>query len=164
MSLYVPPTYLYSINDVPGVALANNFLSLFNPSGSGKVLSGLQLIVSTYSGSLTASPNSLLAKRITSATVGTLIAASTIARFRTASPDPVAQVRIANPTVGGVGLAHSASAPVISTGAGQSSSAIQPPPGASFLYAPGEGAVITTASGDLDQVWNISILWSEAKA
>lgn len=161
MALYAPPTYIYSMVDIAGVVLANNFLSLMNPVGSGKTYLGLQLLVSTYSGSLTGSLNSLTPKRITSASGGTLIAASTIPRFDTAYPNPVTEVRIDNPTVGGSGLALTPVAPVISTGAGQSSMTLSPPTGTVFVIRPGEGAVITTAGGDIDQIWNITAIWQE---
>lgn len=161
MSIYTPPTYLFVLYDTLGVVLANNFISIFNPVGSGRAFTGLQLIVSSYSPGNTAVAKSLLTKRITAASGGTLVSASTIPRFRTDFPDPVTQIRTGNPTVTTTGLVLSAISPVISLGAGESGNTLAPPPGASFIHKPGEGAVIYTEAGDIDQMWNITIVWTE---
>jgi hypothetical protein len=164
MSISTPPIYLYTLVDVPGVVAANNFLAVFNPANSGKVHVALQLIVASYSGGVTATANSLISKRITASSGGTLVSASTVARFRTDWDDPASAVRIDNPTVTTSGLGLAVVSPVVSAGVGQSSAQISPPPGASFVMTPGQGLVFYTAGGDVDQVWNITYLWTEADA
>ncbi len=156
-------TFAFSIADVAGVAAANNFISVFNPIGSGKlVLPGEFFISSTAAGG-TAITTPMRVARITTATVGTLQAVSTIAKAITASPDPVAEVRTGNPTVT-LGASIFNSPPVIS--ATVSSTAVHtaavPPFAVPFTLVPGEGIVIRTDTGDTDQRWNISVLWTEA--
>jgi|SRR5882762_358776 len=161
MSLSTPPAYSHSLQDIPGVVGANNFLSVFNPANSGKTYMLLRLDVSTYSAGTTASANSMYSKRITAASSGTLVAASTVARFRTDFADPSLEIRIGNPTVTATGLVLNLIPPVISTGSGQFSTSQNPPYNTSFVCAPGEGIVLATAAGDIDQVWNITHIWQE---
>jgi hypothetical protein len=153
--------YFHALVDTPGVAAGNNFLSVFNPVGSSKTVIALNLFVSCFATSSATSPNSLNAYRISAASGGTLIAASTVNRFITADSDPVCIVRTGNPTVTTVGLVLIGISPVISVGSGQSSSTASPPPGASFVMIPGEGIAISTPAGDSDQIWNISLVWGE---
>ena len=161
MTAYVDPTYVYMINDVAGVVAANNFISLFNPVGSGVVFLGLQISVSTYATTVSATPTSLVSKRITAASGGTLISASTIPRFKTSLPDPKTVIRIGNPTVTVVGLGFAPISPIISTGTGVSSSSASPPGNFAFVCSEGEGVVATTAAGNVNQIWNISVVWQE---
>lgn len=162
----VKPTLVYqqAMSDIPGVVAANNFLTVYNPVGSGKVMFALQLNVSTYSVGQTSAGNSLRAHRITSApTGGTLVAASSVARFNTLHPDPVSVVRVNNPSATPVGELLVGIPPIISVGTGQSAtSSFAPPSGASFLSLPGQGLVFSTIAGDVDQRWNIDFVWGEA--
>src|SRR6478752_4988367 len=40
--------YFYNLQDAPGVVAANNFLSIFNPAGSGKNITAYQVIVNPW--------------------------------------------------------------------------------------------------------------------
>jgi len=153
--------YFHALVDTPGVVAANNFMSVFNPVGSNRVVIVLQLYVNCYSTNAATSPNSLTAYRTSATSGGTLIAASTVNRFITAETDPVCVVRTANPAATTVGLVLVGVPPVISTGSGSGASATSPSPGASFVMIPGEGIVVGTAAGDTDQTWNISLVWGE---
>ena len=162
----VKPTLVYqqAVADVAGAVAANNFLTVYNPVGSGKVMFALQLNVSSYSIGATTVDSSLRVFRITSApTGGTLIAPSSVARFNTLHPDPVSVARIGNPSATPVGELLVGIPPIISVGTGQSASAsFAPPGGASFLSLPGEGLVFMTSVGDIDQRWNVDFVWGEA--
>lgn len=161
MTIYNPAVYTFTLVDVPGVALANNYLSFFNPANSGRSAIALQLSIYCYATGTTSVAKSMLTKRITAASGGTLIAANTIGRFQTFYSDPILQVRIDNPTVTTTGLVINAIPPVISVGVGVSSSVQSATAGSSFVYAPGEGGVLYTEAGDTDQVWTIQFVWSE---
>lgn len=154
--------YVYTLLDVPGVVAQNNYVSFFNPANSGKVMVALAGIVSTYAVNLAASPNSLATRRITGASGGSLVTASTVPRFQSVNPDPVVQVRTGNPTITGAGLPLSAFPPVISDKTGSPGTQTSPAGAPSFVCLPGEGLVWNTAAGDVNQIWNITFLWGES--
>lgn len=155
--------YFYSLADVAGVGAANNFLSVFNPVGSGKTLVFYGSQTAAWSTASTAVAVSMNIHRTTAASAGTLVAASAVPRFATSQADPVAQVRIGNPTVTKTGSTLLGTPPAISAaGTGSSSQgAGTPPSGASFVCAPGEGIVTSTASGSANQLWNMNFVWAE---
>lgn len=155
--------YLHGMSDVPGVAAANNFLSIFNPAASGKTVIFYNLILTPWATGAATVTTSLNIFRTTAASGGTLIAASAVNRFLTTDPNPVAQVRVGNPTVTAVGTTLLGLPPAVTTvgagvGAGNS---VAVPPGAGFICLPGEGVVYTTSVGDVDQLWNINVTWAE---
>lgn len=157
----VAKTFVFSLGNITGVAAANNFLSLFNPVGSGKsVFFGAAYISSeAVAASTNSEPMNLF--RITSATGGTLQAASAIGKFQTTMADPTAEVRIGNPTVT-VGAQLSNTSPPVGNQVTVpihvvTVPAVAPP----FILAPGEGIVFRALNGDTDQRWNLSIVWSE---
>ena len=154
--------YDFSLSNATGVVAANNFISLFNPVGSGKVLSFGTVFVSCALAAGSTNTEPLRGFRITAASGGTLQATSAIAKFITSDPNPVAEVRTGNPTVT-AGAAIFNSPPVVSGAAGFGNVHIIPVPGglAPFTLVEGEGIVLATTAGDVDQRWNISIVWSE---
>lgn len=154
--------YIYAMSDLPGVAAANNFMSVFNPAGTNRVLIFFQAEIKSYSMGAAAVDESLEAYRTTAASGGTLVAASAINRFLTTVPNPIAEVRHSNPTVTTSGIVLNSWPPPLSTGVGAASTAYTSvPPGAGFICRPGEGIVFTTASGDTDQRWSFNIIWAE---
>lgn len=154
--------YVHSIANTPGVVAANNFLSIFNPLGSGKVLSIGGLFFSSTSAGAASETEPLRMHRISAASAGTLQPDSATVKFQTGQPDPVAEVRIGNPTVT-LGSPFVNSPPVITVGSGGTGVHEVPlPPGVGpFTCLPGEGVVARTAAGDTDQRWNITVLWAE---
>lgn len=155
--------YFHTVFDAPGVVLANNFMSVMNPVGSGKNVILFQAEFGSYTIGASNTATSITATRISSATLGTLIPAASVNRFVTSWANPVAQVRTLNPTVVPVGLPLNAWIPPISTGAGiGATSYTSTPPGAGFVCAPGEGLVFGTAAGNVNQVWKINVIWAEA--
>lgn len=157
--------YLLSLAVQPGVVAANNFLTLFNPVGSSKVLSFGGIFLSSYGiGSVTAT-DPMRGFRITSHSGGTLAGAAEIAKFDTRMNNPTAELRYNNPTTSALGAALFNSPPPLGTGGiiAQFVHVVEAPPGAGTLsLLPGEGIVARTAAGDTDQLWNITMVWGES--
>lgn len=155
--------YVTAVNDVPGVVAANNFLSLFNPVGSGRNVVVFFAQTIPWATGATSATVSMNVFRTTAASAGTLVTASTIGRFVTADGSPVAEIRTGNPTVTTTGASLLGTPPAVtSTPSGESGGSVSSStPGASFLLVPGEGIVWRTASGDVDQLWNFQVIWAE---
>lgn len=157
-------TYVFSIPSLAGAVGANTFVTLFNPVGSGKNVSFAAAFISTAASAAAGSTVPMRGYRIAAApTGGTVQAASAIAKFNSASADSVAEIRTANPTVT-LGAALWNTPPAITSGAGggQFVHEVDTPAGSPpFLLVPGEGIAINTSAGDADQVWNITIVWTE---
>lgn len=155
--------YIFSADEIPGVAAANNYLSLFNPVGSGKnvYVGGAFISCVTAGGSNVTAP--MRGFRTTTATGGVLQAVSAISKFITANPDPIVEIRTGNPTVT-LGPSVFNSPPPLSSGVGSTPvhQVLIPPNSGPFLLAPGEGIVLREATGDVDLRWNLSISWAEA--
>jgi hypothetical protein len=97
--------------------------------------------------------------RITAASVGST---QTPDKFFTASPASIAEVRKGNPTVTITGASLGGFPPAITAAAGGASpTGVNTPSGASFGCVPGEGLVMTTASGSTAQLWNLGFIWAE---
>lgn len=157
--------YFHGMADVPGVVAANNFVSYFNPAASGKTVFFYQLAVTPYATGATTVTVSMLVSRTTAASAGTLVAANTIPRIITTSADPVLEVRTGNPTVTKTGIALIGIPPSVTAAAGGASAngvPSTPPSGAAFVLLPGQGVVLSTASGNVNQLWNTQVTWSEA--
>lgn len=156
--------YLFSLADQAGVVTPNNFLTLFNPVGSGKIAFAAGFFISSYSVGQATATEPIRGHRITSASGGTLATNSTdVVKFNTSQPTTTMELRSNNPAIGGQGAAFFNSPPPIGTGAGTAFvHAVEAPPGAGpFLIKPGEGVVVRTASGDIDQHFNFTIAWAE---
>lgn len=156
-------SYIFSLDKVPIVAAANNYLSLFNPAGSEKII----LVNGVFISSTLTTPSSvtdpLRGWRITAASGGVLQSAPGVAKTQSKLPDPTAEVRTGNPTVTLGAPVFNSPAPienrsssvhVVGLGA-----AIDP-----FILAPGEGLVLRSEAGAATGgTWNLSIVWAEAK-
>lgn len=156
--------YTTLITDVVGVVAANNFLSIFNPLGSGKTFTFYQFVAFPYAGGATSATNSMSVFRATSISAGTQRAAADIGKFITTQPNSVAEVRTGNPTATLANVPILAVPPAITAAAAGVSAvaSITPPSGASFICLPGEGVVARTTAGDVDQIWDLGFVWSEA--
>lgn len=162
----LPPNaqgYQYAIADAPGVAAANNFLSVFNPAGSVKTIAWLAAFFSSYSTGSSSTPNSMIIYRTTAATGGTLVAAGNVGKFVTSQPNSVAQVRIGNPTVTLLNsqVVFSCSPPLGSGVSATAPASASPPGGAIAVSLPGEGLVFSTAAGNTNQMWGLEFDWAE---
>lgn len=164
MTVYRPPTYVLSRADISGTVAALNFMTLLNPAGSGKVIVLGAVFLSSYSVGAATVTEPIRGHRISAHSGGTLADNATeVARFSTSQPVPVAQLRYGNPAVT-LGVPFFNSPPPVGQAAGTAFvHEVEVPAGAPpFLLLPGEGAVVRTAAGDIDQHFNITIAWSEA--
>lgn len=156
--------YVYSRAQTPGVVGPNNFLALFNPLGSGRSITVAGVFISsTIVGDIVATVDPMRGWLATLISGGTLEAVGTIGKVRSTMPNPVGQVYINNPAAT-LGASWFNSPPVLGV-AKQASPFVHQIPaavaGGSITLLPGEGTVIRTESGDVDQRWNVSIAWSE---
>lgn len=154
-------TYLHSIANVPGTVASQTFITLFNPVGSGKVLS-LGTVAFSYSNTTPATEtNPVRGYRISAApTGGTLISAANLQRFNTTQPNPVGIVRVDNPTVTLGGALFNSPAPLDNRSSNVHN--VDIPPGAGpFVMLPGEGLAINKLAGTTSATWNITLVWAE---
>lgn len=165
-----PPTaivgniYTTLIRNAPGVVAANNFLSVFNPIGSGKNLAFAQFVCYPYATGAAAPTDNMEVWRTSAASVGTLLAAANISKFVTTQPNSVAEVRTGNPTVTLTGTVPALAVPPAVTAAAGGVSAttsIIPPQGSFFTCLPGEGLVARTPAGVVNQIWSLGFSWAE---
>jgi hypothetical protein len=155
--------YTYSIHEAPGVVAANNFLSLFNPVGNPYVFIVTTTFIVPYAAGGTSSIVGVSTDRITAVSGGTLVDKPTIPKLNTRRPDSTADVRYGNPAVTKTGHTFGHIPPAIATGAGAGALAIITSPGGGLALRPGQGLVLSTASGDTDQVWNLGWAWLERR-
>ena len=155
--------YVATLADAAGVVAANNFLSIFNPVASGRTVIFFSSLTIPWASGSTTVATSMNVFRTTAASGGTLITAANIGRFNTADGNPVAEVRTGNPTVTTSGISLLATPPVMSgSPQGSSPTALSSTaPGASFICTPGQGIVWSTAAGNVNQLWNIQVVWCE---
>lgn len=156
--------YVYSRAMTPGVATANNFLSLENPVGNNRmlVIAGV-FISSVIVGDIGATVDPMRGWLATAISGGTTEAAASIGKVRSNMPNPTGVIRINNPAAT-LGASWFNSPPVLGV-AKQASPFVHQVPATvlagSIQLAPGEGTVIRTETGDADQRWNVSIAWNE---
>lgn len=156
----------FSLERQDSTVAARNFLSLFNPVTSGKVIHLGGIFVS-YMATNPSPAFALRGFRISAEpTGGTSHAESEICRFDTQRFAPALLVRSNNPTVGTLGAAFFNAAPGITNGLAQSSDIqdVDTPSGFNpFVMYPGEGVVIRQATGAVGHYWNLSVVWRELK-
>lgn len=154
--------YFHAIVDAAGTTASNNYISILNPTGSGKLAIALGFIATNYTTGSVASAQSLKVFRTSAHSGGTDTTAPNVNRFNTAAPDPVCQVKTGNPTVTTTNGSNPmlGIAPTLGTGA-QSPETVAPTPGASFLFTPGQGIVFQVGAGNVAQFWNMQYIWAE---
>jgi len=156
--------YVYSQAEIAGVVAANNYMTLTNPAGSGKILVFAGAFISSFIvGDTAATITSMRGYRATTVSGGTLALQSAIGKFQTSQPDPVGQIRSGTVTAT-LGNALFNSPPYI--GAAKSSSPFVhqvpiPPQGGLFTLAESESLVLRAEAGDVDTRWNLSLAWGE---
>lgn len=162
----VKGAYVFSVGAVPGVVAANNFISLFNPSGSGRTISLGAAYTSSFAIAAALTPAPMNGFRVTAASAGTLQTNSTaVSKFQTSFPGSIAEIRTGNPTCT-IGAQIFNASPVVTTGGSAGSSTLQNVAAAPAVYPPftlaeGEGIVLRTLSGLVTTLWNLSIVWAE---
>lgn len=142
----------------------NNFVSIFNPIGSGRDLVLLYVAVESYSVGIFVATNTIRLSRITTASGGVIFTGG--AEFQTTDPSRVAEVRVTNPTV-------TVLASISEFGQNQGITAVgstavsrreyRPDPSwGEFLLVPGEGVVLRqNTAGDTDQRFSFTVVWAE---
>lgn len=163
MSGQTPPTYSFAVRDAAGAVAANNFISFFNPANSGKVMLAFVGIVTSYAVGVSTTDVSLTSRFITDATGGTLVPSSEIYRLRNDWPNSVLEVRTGNPTVTltSLGTIGNFAPPITSGVGGTTPSGLSAPSAAGVPFAPGQGFVWRTESGNVNQRWNLQFIWVE---
>lgn len=158
--------YVFSDDQVPGVAAANNHVALTNPVGSGRIIFLSGVFLSSVAAAATSTTTPMRGFLASNVSGGTLQASSAIGKVRSTMPDSVGQIRTNNPTAT-LGAAWFNSPPILATGAAAPGFIHQIPAtvqAGSLTLLPGESTVLRTADGDTDQRWNISIAWVETYA
>ncbi len=155
--------YVFSLQRQPGIAAGKNFLSLYNPTASGKAMSLGSFFTSNMS--VQAGPTyPLRGYRISEEpTGGTLHTTAEFCSFDTKVFSPVAVVRSNNPTVA-LGPAIFNAPPAIVANTVNETQQTDAPPGFNpFFVRPGEGIVLRQDVGATGSYWNVSIVWRELK-
>lgn len=165
MTVRLYPAYVYSQAQHAGTVAAHNHLALTNPTGSGRLILLAGVFISQASDGVVGVVDPLRGWLATEVSGGTLQAASAIAKVRSTLPDPTGTIRIegVTATLGAPWF----NSPSIQTTAAASSPLVHQVPtslpgGGSLTLRPGESTVLRTDSGDVNQLWNISIAWLEA--
>lgn len=158
------PAYVFSQAPHAGTVAAHNHLSLTNPAGSGKLIFLGGVFISQSTTGAVTGVDPMRGWLASSVSGGTLQNASAIAKINSAYSDPVGEIRI-NGVTATLGAPWFNSPPFFSTGASSGALVHQIPtalPGAgAIVLRPGESTVLRTESGDVDQLWNLSIAWLE---
>lgn len=159
--------YAFTLTREPGqTASTYNFLSLFNPSGSGMSFFVEHAQMANYAVGGAAVPTPFLLSRVTAASGGTLASSSTICKFRTSDLAPTGQIRTGNPSVTLGAALWNFTPPYQQSTPGALSATVQeisfPGIWDRITLAAGEGMVFhQTDVGDTDQRMNMIIAWSE---
>lgn len=162
----LPPNsqvYAYNAADVPGVVASNNFVSLFNLSTSIKTIAWLAFTIHRYTIGTSSTATSMGLYRITAASGGTSVAASTLTKAVTSQTNSVMDVRTGNPTLtllSGIPV-YTAPPPLGNGVANVIPSATTPPGGVLAISLPGEGLAFNTAAGNVNQIWGFQVIWAE---
>ena len=155
------PAYLFSMDKVTNQAGAYNYVSLFNPVGSGRIVSAAAIFISSTLLTSSSITDSLRGFRITTATGGTLQANSASAKVQASYPDPVVEIRTANPSVTLGAPIFNSPAPIADKVAPVHDVDL-PPNAPPFVLVPGEGIVVRSAAGiGVGATWNITLTWTE---
>lgn len=156
--------YIFSVAVQPGVVAANNFVTLMNPVGNAKVVFFGGAFFSSYGTGTVTATDPMRGYRISSSSGGVAATAADIGKVDTLMPNATAELRTGNPTTSALGAALFNSPPPLGTGGivPQFVHQVDLPPGAGpFTLRPGEGITLRTAAGDVDQFWNITLVWGE---
>jgi hypothetical protein len=157
--------YTTLIEDTAVVTTANNYLSIFNPVGSGRQMTFAQFTAFPYATAATGPTVNMDVWRTTAASGGTQLAAANINKFDTLQPNSVAEVRTGNPTCTLLGTLPILAIPPAITASGTGANvavAIIPPNASLFVCHPGEGVVVRMAAGgDVDERWSLGFTWLE---
>jgi hypothetical protein len=156
----------FSIDRQDSTVAAKNFLALFNPTASGKIITVGAFFVS-YMTTVSSPLYPMRGYRIsTLPTGGTAQSQTAICRFDTQRFAPAGLIWTGNPTVGTLGAAIFNVTPGVGQGSNKDQSSmveqVDAPFGFNpFVLYPGEGVVMRQEAGAVGHLWNLSIIWRE---
>lgn len=153
--------YLFSLQRQDSLVAGKNFLTLENPSGSGKLITLGGFFVS-YFATVANPAYPMRGYRCTGPSGGTLHDPSEYCLFDTAIAPSIAVVRSNNPSVSTQDGAffNSPSGTVKDTVGGVHS--VEAPPGFNpFLIRPGEAVMLRQDIGAVGHLWNLTAVWRE---
>lgn len=154
--------YIFSLQRQDSLVLGKNFITLENPSTSGRLMT-MGAFFASFMATVAAPAYPLRGYRTTNIpTGGTEHAVADICKMDTALPDPKAIVRSNNP-------AATLGAAFFNSPVGTVKDTIEAPPHEidaptgfnPFVLRPGEAIVIRQDVGAVGHLWNVSILWRE---
>lgn len=163
-STHATALYVFSLERQDSLVAGKNFLSLYNPAGSGKVMSVGGFFVSQVA-TVAGTTYPMRGFRISAEpTGGTLHTESEICRFDTQRYAPAAVLRSGNPSVGTLGAAlFNVPSNIIKDTINLVEQVDAPAGFNPFLLYPGEGVVVRQGAGAVGVLWNLSIIWRELK-
>jgi hypothetical protein len=153
--------YIFSLQRQDSLVLGKNFLTVSNPTGSGKIITLGGFFVS-YFATVAGPAYPMRGYRAASEpTGGTLHAASEICKFDTAIADSVAVIRSNNPTATLDGAFFNSPAGTVKDTVGGVHEVDAPVGFNPFVIRPGEAVVLRQDVGAPGHLWNVSVLWRE---
>jgi hypothetical protein len=163
-STHATALFVHSSQRQDSTVAAKNFMSLFNPAASGKIITVGAFYVS-QAATVAGTTYPMRGYRIsTEPTGGTAVTDSEICRFDTQRFTPAALIRTGNPTVGTLGAAIFNVPSEIVKDKITSVEQVDAPFGFNpFILYPGEGVVMRQDVGAVGILWNLSIVWRELK-
>lgn len=163
-STHTTAQYLFSRQREDSIVLGKNFVSMWNPVGSGKAMALGAFFVS-FMATVASPAYPMRGYRITAQpTGGTLALAADICAFDTKVFSPAAEIRYNNPTCSVLdGAIFNAPPGTVKDTIGEIQQIDSPVGFNPFLVRPGEGVVMRQDVGAVGHYWNISIVWRELK-
>lgn len=156
--------YIFGAIDLAGTTTPNNYMTITNPTGSGRTVIVARATIAKYTVNVVGVVPSLTLTRASAVSGGTVQAASAICKTISSYPNAVAVIRTGNPTATAGAIAASFP-PVISDKVGGESGivdVVNAPPGGGMFLAEGESLLLSAAAGDVDQRIDITLSWAEA--
>ncbi len=156
--------YYYALINAPGVAAANNFLTLLNPAGSGRVIRLISVLVENVASVAQSVTVPMVMSRCSAVSGGATVTNTTsVCKGSLTDAVSVAELRINNPTATLGANAFTTAPNAINNVSGAGAySVLRTPVGGLLYLRPGEGVIWRTASGSTAQFWNICPSWGEA--
>lgn len=153
--------YIFSLERQASAALGKNFISMYNPTGSGKSLSLGGIFASYYA--IAAGPAYPLRgyRATTTPTGGTLAGPTEICQFDSAHPPSVAEIRYNDPAATLDGAFFNSPSGIVANTVGGVHEIDAPAGFNPFLVRPGESIILRQNAGTANFFWNLSILWRE---
>lgn len=156
--------YLFSMNDIPGVVATNNFLTLTNPVGSGKIIYMPYVAVSTYAYSGGAAVSNSMIVSMATAVSGGTVETTNVLKMDDTYPAAAGVVRTGAITAT-AGAPLIGVPPAFNSGSGVNASILATleanAAAGTIKLTEGNSFLFRTVAGDVDQRWNFTIAWIE---